>query len=150
MKELRGSASAVVSAPLDESFALLAAVDRYPEWHPDLFREVDVLERGADGQPRRAWAKLRVAFSQEIELTVGVRSEWQQAVYLTRLPNEPGDPEKLDLSWRLDDDGGTRISLEFSAAVEFLPGFLPVGGAGNKIARSVLKGAVAKLGEGRR
>ena len=42
-----------MAAPLEECFALLAAVDRYPEWCPDVVRYVEVLERGAEAQPRR-------------------------------------------------------------------------------------------------
>ena len=50
-----------VAAPLEECFALLAAVDRYPHWCPDVVRYVEVLERGAGGQPRRVRMLIHVA-----------------------------------------------------------------------------------------
>ncbi len=149
MKEFRGRAAAIVTASVEESFRLLAAVDRYPSWNADLFREVEVFERGGDGQPLRARARLRIPrspLSREFELVVAVRTQWPQAVYLTRIPYEPSDEERMQLAWRLWDAGGTRIELEFEAAVSFVPGFLPLGGAGDKIAQTVLRGAATTLG----
>jgi ribosome-associated toxin RatA of RatAB toxin-antitoxin module len=149
MKELHGSARALVTASLEESFRLLAAVDRYPSWNAALFREVEVLERDGDGQPLRARARLRIPRSplfREFELLVAVRTQWPQAVYLTRIPYEPSDEERMQLAWRLSDAGRTRIELEFEAAVSFLPAFLPLAGAGDKIARTVLEGAAIRLG----
>ena len=43
-----------MAAPLEMSFALLAAVDHYPKWCPDVIRYVQVLERDATGQPHQA------------------------------------------------------------------------------------------------
>ncbi len=149
MKQLRGNATARVSASVEESFRLLAAVDRYPCWNAQLFPEVEVLERDAEGDAVRARAKLRIArqpFEREVELDVSVRREWLRAVYLTRIPNEPTDEERLELAWRLRDEGGTRIELGFEAVVSFVPRFLPVAGVGDGIARSVLKGAATALG----
>ena len=36
LKEFHGEAVESVAAPADECFALLAAVDRYPLWYPDV------------------------------------------------------------------------------------------------------------------
>ncbi len=33
MRRIEGHAGSVVAAPVDTSFALLAAVHRYPDWH---------------------------------------------------------------------------------------------------------------------
>jgi hypothetical protein len=51
MRDFHGKAAEVTPASLDDSFALVAAVDRYPDWCPGAVRAVDVLERGADGYP---------------------------------------------------------------------------------------------------
>src|ERR1022692_2749591 len=48
MKELRGTATALVPAPLTQCLALVEAVDRYPAWYPDVVRTVEVLERDAN------------------------------------------------------------------------------------------------------
>ena len=55
MKELNGSAYSAVDAPPDECMALLEAVGRYPEWHPDVVQEVEVLASN-DGHPTRVRA----------------------------------------------------------------------------------------------
>ena len=146
MKQLRGQASGTVLAPIDESYALLLAIERYPSWNSKAFREVEVLERDHDGGPTKAWAKLRVArgrFSRDFELVVAVRAERPSAVYVERIPNEPSDAERLDLTWALQEERGTRIALRFSAVLSSLPSFLPLGGAGDQIAGSLVS-AVAR------
>jgi hypothetical protein len=54
MKSIEGRASAVVGSAVEDCFALLAAVDRYPCWNGELVREVEVLERDGEGHPARA------------------------------------------------------------------------------------------------
>jgi ribosome-associated toxin RatA of RatAB toxin-antitoxin module len=151
VKHIDGHASSLVAAPVEDCFALLAAVHRYPSWNVDLVREVDVLEWAGEDRPARAWARIHVAqspFGKNFELVVAVRTEPSSAVYLTRLPNEPSDPEQLTLSWRLEQDAGTRIALEFHATVSFLPRFLPQFGVGDLIADTLLDAAVRALGAG--
>jgi ribosome-associated toxin RatA of RatAB toxin-antitoxin module len=149
MKELRGTASAIVSASREKSFELLAAVDQYPSWNGEMFREVEVLELDGSGQPVRARARMQIALSslrREFELVVVVRTDRPHAVHLTRIPYEPSDEERMDLAWRLAADGPTRIELEFEAAISVLPRFLPLLGVGDLIAQSVLAGAATRLG----
>jgi ribosome-associated toxin RatA of RatAB toxin-antitoxin module len=149
MKELRGTASAVVSASREQSFRLLAAVDRYPSWNAGMFREVEVLELDGHGQPKRARARMHIALSplhREFELEVAVRTDWPHAVYLTRIPYEPSDQERMELAWRLADDGPTRIELGFEAAISVLPRFLPLPRVGDLIAQSMLASAATTLG----
>ncbi len=148
MKELRGSASAVVGESVEESFRLLAAVDRYPTWNGAPFREVDVLELDREGNPVRARATVHLSlspFGKAFELVVSVRTERPTAVYLTRIPNEPSDHERMELAWRLREDGGTRIELGFEAVVSFLPRFVPLAGVGDRIAESVVGSAARTL-----
>ena len=54
MKDLHGSATTAIEATPEHCIAVLAAVDRYPTWYPDVVRDVEVLERDDAGMPRRA------------------------------------------------------------------------------------------------
>ena len=150
MKEIRGSASAVVRASAQDCYALLAAVDRYGSWNGDLVRELEVLEREPDGSPVRLRAQIYVKqspFMKTFELTVAIRNEPPNAVHITRLPNEPTDREGLELSWRILPEGsGALLELQFMALASFVPGFLPLGGVGNLIAETLLESATEALG----
>jgi ribosome-associated toxin RatA of RatAB toxin-antitoxin module len=148
MKEIQGRASAIVDAPLDACFALLEALERYPVWNPDLVREVEVLERDGDGTPATARVMLHVAqgpLAKDFELVVAVRAERPRAILLSRIPNEPSDPERLELAWRLQPDDETRIELDFDAAASSVPGIVPLPRIGDLIARRFLDAAVAAL-----
>lgn len=148
MKQINGRASSVVAAPVENCFALLEAVHRYPTWNGDLVREVEVLEWDADGRPAGARAMIHVAqspFAKNFELVVAVSAEPMTAVYLTRLPNAPSDPEQLVISWRLHPDAGTRIELEFHATVSFLPRVVPLFGVGDLIADTLIDAAARTL-----
>ena len=147
MKELQGWARAELDAPPDDCFALLAAVDRYPEWF-DVVSHVEILESEQNGTPGLARAELHVPqspFGQHFELFVTVRTEAPVAVTLTRVPDRPADPDRLELNWRVDGGGATWLEFEFDAAASFVPGFFPVGGAGEAIAEAAIKAARAAL-----
>jgi hypothetical protein len=163
VKEIRGSARAVVRARPKECFALLAAVDRYSGWNGELVRELEVLERGSDDRPARLRAVIdlkRSPFVGSLDVTVAVRTEPPRAVYITRIPNEPSDPERLELVWRIDRDrsrcgtridrddsrSGTRIDLDLLAVAAFVPGFIPLGGIGDLVAEKLLGSAADTLG----
>jgi hypothetical protein len=146
MKEFRGSGSALVRASTEESYALLAAVDRYAEWNGELVRELEVLQ----AEPLRLRAVIyvkRAPFTKTLELRVAVRNAPPHTVHITRIPNEPTDPEGLELTWRVGSAAvGTRVELDFRAVASFVPGFLPLGGVGNLIAGKLLSSATDALG----
>lgn len=149
MRELVGQCSAKVPGTVEQAFALLRRVDGYPSWNGDLFAEVRALERDADGNPVKAWAKLRVGrgrLGREIELVVSVVAQTPNAVYIERLPNDPSDRERMELTWRVRQAGDTEISLDLKASVASLPSFVPVGRLGDQIARSLVMSAAAALG----
>ncbi len=54
MKHLHGAAQAAVGVPIEDCLALLAALDAYPSWYPDVVREVEVVEHDDDGLPLKA------------------------------------------------------------------------------------------------
>jgi ribosome-associated toxin RatA of RatAB toxin-antitoxin module len=147
MKELQGRASTELEIAPGDCFELLASVERYPDWFKEV-RAVEILEAELDGTPGIARAELYVPqspFGQEFELLVALRTEAPVAVTLTRVPDGPHDPDRLELMWRVGGADSTRLELEFDAAASFLPSFLPVGGAGDAIAQAALEAARAAL-----
>jgi hypothetical protein len=134
VKDLRGRATTSVSAPLEDCIATLAAVDRYPDWYPDVIREVEVLERDGDGLPSRAHTWVHLAFGPlagdfRFEITVTVEAD---AVILSRIPDSASDPERLEVHWHL---APGELGVEVAARLEHLPRFIPVGGVGDSVAQ---------------
>lgn len=148
MKELSGSASAVVSAPPDQCMALFEAVDRYPDWHPKEVRRVEVLDRDEGGHPTRVRAKLHVArgpLVKDFNLVLTVASDRTREVKLTKVHDRDSGPEQFNVTWLVEDSGGTRIRLDLAASLD-VPRFLPVGGVGNAMAQDFVAAAVRQLG----
>jgi len=145
LKELQGSASTEIAVPAEDCFALLASIDRYPAWF-EIVRDAKVLERERDGRPRLARIELHVPqspFGTEFSFIVEVQYDRPEEMQFTKLPEGPGDADRLELTWRLTDNGSTEIEFEFDAAVSFVPGYLPVGSAGDLIAEAILDAATA-------
>jgi len=143
MKELRGSATAAVTASPDECVAFFLAVDRYPGWHPDVVRKVEVLERDADGTPTRAHGMLHVAVGplvKDFDLILAVTREGLQSVKLARIPHGPGDHERFEVTWHV----GTQIRLELFADLS-VPRFVPLGGVGDSMAQGFVSSAARAL-----
>jgi hypothetical protein len=152
MKHLDGRAQASVQAPMADCYGLLEAVERYPSWCGEFIREVSRVERGGDGRPARAHVVVHVAqspFAKRFEFDATIRAERARSVHLSKLPNAPSDRDRFSLSWSLGDAEQTRIGLEFSADVSFLPSLLPMPGVGDLIARAVLAAATRELGGSR-
>jgi ribosome-associated toxin RatA of RatAB toxin-antitoxin module len=148
VKELQGRASAELDVQAEECFALLAALERYPDWF-EVVSEVEILEDELGGTPGLARARLHIPqspFGTYFELFVTVRTESPVTITLTRVPDGPSDPDRLELMWRVEDGGSTLLEFEFDAAASFVPGFFPVGGAGEAIARAAIEAARAALG----
>ena len=147
MKELRGSASGVTAAPVDECVRFFRAVDRYPAWHPEVVRKVDVLERDGDGEPTKAEAALHVAVGplvKDFHLVLAVTLPDPLTVRLKRVPNHPGDEERFEVTWRLEEGTQTRIRLQVEASLS-VPRFLPVGGIGDGLAEGFVSSATKAL-----
>jgi ribosome-associated toxin RatA of RatAB toxin-antitoxin module len=143
MKELRGTATALVPAPLEQCFALVRAVDRYPDWYPDAVRSVEVIERDVAGSPTRAQTKLHVAvgaLTKDFDLLMTITAEPQASVKLVKV----GGTAKFEVIWRLQAGESSRLSLELDATLD-VPRFLPLGGAGDSVARGFVEAASAEL-----
>jgi ribosome-associated toxin RatA of RatAB toxin-antitoxin module len=147
VKELTGTASATTPASPEASIALLAAVDRYPSWHPDVVKAVDVLERDDQGQPSKVQAKLHVQHgpvTRDFDLTMDVKVDPAGTVKLSRIPHHGRDGEKFEVSWRVDGGAATRIGLDLAADLD-VPRFLPLGGVGDSMADGFVSAATRAL-----
>ncbi|HSC03535.1 MAG TPA: SRPBCC family protein [Solirubrobacteraceae bacterium] len=150
MKELQGWASVELDVPVKACFELLASIESYPDWF-EVVSAVEILENERNGTPGLARAELYVPqspFGTHFELLVEVRTERTGAVTLTRVPDGVSDVDRLELAWRMQSGGSTRLEFEFDAAASFVPSFVPVGGAGDAIARAAIEAARAALGAG--
>jgi ribosome-associated toxin RatA of RatAB toxin-antitoxin module len=143
MKELRGTATALVPAPVAQCVALVQAVDQYPAWYPDVVRTVEVLERNADGLASRARTQLHVAvgpLTKDFDLLMAVTFEPPGTVKLVKV----GGTAKFDVIWRLHEGDRTRVTLELDANLD-APRFLPLGGVGDSVAQGFVSAASAEL-----
>ena len=150
MKQLHGSASAEVSLPIDRCFSLLADVEGYPSWHPELVRAVAVLDRDEHGLPTRAQTTLHVAhgpLARDLEFVCEVRRRAPALVELTRIPHGSADEEQLVVSWRLQAREGTHIELALDARLA-VPRLVPLGSIGDTLAAGFLRAAIERLQEG--
>ncbi|HEY1565452.1 MAG TPA: SRPBCC family protein [Solirubrobacteraceae bacterium] len=143
MKELRGTADAHVPAPLAQCLTLVAAVDEYPVWYPDVVRKVDVLERDSEGRPTRAQTALHLSVgpvTKDFDLLMAVTVKPPGTVRLSKV----GGAAKFDVTWQLSEGASTRIALELDASLD-VPRFLPLGDVGNSVAQGFVSAASAEL-----
>jgi hypothetical protein len=151
MKELHGSATAHVAAPIEECLALLQAVDRYPSWYPEVVKGAEVVERDADGAPAKARTTLHVSHGplvRDFRLLLAVGVQRPGTVTLTRVPHGPSDQEAFEVTWRLADREGTRIELVLDANLS-VPRLIPLGGIGDAMAQGFVAAAARALGASR-
>jgi ribosome-associated toxin RatA of RatAB toxin-antitoxin module len=147
VKALGGTAATTVAATPEACFELAAAVDGYPRWHPEVIRSAEVLERDAAGRPARARTTVHVAvapFVRDFELLMDVALEEGQEVRLSRVANEPSDPERFGVTWRIAAGPATRLELELAANLD-VPRLLPLGGVGDRLAQGFVEAAKRAL-----
>ena len=135
MREFHGEAAEVVAAPVEECFALVAAVDGYPDWCPDIVRDVVVLDRGADGQPSNVRMHMRIARAgiiREFDLLLAIVVEPPGTVTLTRLTDHPTEQE-FNATWALRPTGSTEVALALDAKLR-VPRYVPAHGIADAIA----------------
>lgn len=150
MKHLEGSAEAVVDVPIEDCLALLAALDDYPGWYPDVVSDVQVLERGDDGLPLRAETKLHLSYgpiSRDLDLLLAVKVHRPGLVQLTHVPRGQSSGTSFDATWRLEDHAGTHLELELDATMP-VPRLVPLGGVGDAFAAGFMQAAVERLESG--
>jgi ribosome-associated toxin RatA of RatAB toxin-antitoxin module len=148
MRALHGTASEVVAAPPGRCLALVAAIDTYPDWYAEGVREVEVLERDEAGQPTRALTVLHVemaGFNRDFHLTMDVEVDPGGRVALRKVKADSSDPP-FDVVWNISEQDGTVIELELDTALP-VPRLVPLGGAGDSIARSFVAAARRALSQ---
>ena len=125
---------------------MVAAVDRYPDWCPDIVRGVDVLDRGADGQPSRVRMTMHIARGavvREFNLSLAIVVEPPGTVKLTRVTDHPTNQE-FNATWMLRPAGSTRVALELDAKLR-VPWYVPARGIGDAIADGFVTAACRAL-----
>jgi ribosome-associated toxin RatA of RatAB toxin-antitoxin module len=146
-RQFHGEAAQVVAAPLEDCFALLAAVDRYPDWCPDIVRDVDVLDRDADGRASRVRMRMHIeqgAIARGFDLFLAIVVEPPRVVKLTRVTDHPTNQE-LHATWLLAPAGSTRLALSLDATLR-VPSYVPAGGVADAIAEGFVAAACRALG----
>jgi hypothetical protein len=151
VKRLHGSASALAAASIEECFALLVAVEAYPQWHPHAVRSVEVLARDEDGRASEARTTLHVSrgpIARDFSLVVAVAAVQSQSVTLTRLPDEPADREQFEVRWLLEPEAAaTRIGVDLEGFLA-VPRLLPLAGIGEATASAFVTAAAAAVSGG--
>jgi hypothetical protein len=150
MKHLHGDAEASVGVGIDDCLRFLSALEAYPNWYPDVVREVEVVETGKDGLPLRAETKLHLSWgpvSRDLDLLLAVRVEKPGLVQLSHEPRGSSGGASFDATWRLEDRAGTHLELELDATMP-VPGLVPLGGAGDAFADGFMEAAVRGLESG--
>jgi Polyketide cyclase / dehydrase and lipid transport len=147
VKELTGSGSGTTSASPADCMALLEDIDRYPTWAPDIVKEAEVLERDAAGHPVKARTKLHVErgpLTRDFNLVFDVSVDQAGTIALRRIPHQPTDQERFDVTWRVDGGESTRIALDLAANLD-VPRFIPLGDVGDAMAQQLVSAATRAL-----
>jgi hypothetical protein len=145
-RQFYGEAAEVVAAPVEDCFVLLAAVDRYPDWCPDIVGDVDVLDRGPEGQPSRVRMRMHIArgaLVREFDLFLAIVVEPPRIVKLTRVTDHPTNQE-FNATWLLLPAGSTRLALQLDARLR-VPFYVSAGAVGDAIAEGFVAAACRAL-----
>lgn len=146
MREFHGEAEGIAAAPQESCFNLVAAVDRYPDWCPDIVSAVEVLERLSDDQPRRVRMRInvrRAGIAREFGLFLAIAAEPPLNVKLTRFTDHPTNQEFTAI-WTLSAAAGMRIALVLDAKLR-LPSAVPARGIPGAIAEGFVSAACRAL-----
>jgi ribosome-associated toxin RatA of RatAB toxin-antitoxin module len=127
-------------------------MDGYPSWHPDVIRDVSVLERDENGLAKQVQATLRVAVGPlkgDYELVMAITRPAGGGVVLERLPNDPADRELFQVSWwfAAAGDEHTAIRLEIDGQLD-VPRLAPLHGLGDRLASGFVQALCRALGAG--
>ena len=147
MKDLRGDAAAQVVASSSECFQLLLAIERYPEWHPDVVRLAEVTRRGAGGWPTMATTTVHLGVGplhRDFRLVMEVDTTPDHQVSLTRVPHDSSDPERFIVAWHIEPGPTTRLAMELRATLD-VPRLLPLRGVGDAVAQGFVAAAGDEL-----
>lgn len=135
--------AAQAPAPPERCLALLADVERYPEW-TSLIRAVEVERRTPEGAPQLLQVRAH-ALGLPIELRCALELAADGAV-LRRIANDSADEERFETAWTVAAaaDGATAsaVELRVSAALD-VPG--PAGFLGGRLAPRLVDELMAEF-----
>ena len=149
MKELSATASGVAATPIEACYAHLLDVERYPQWYPDGAKQVDVLERDADGAAAEVDAVLAAVagpLRKDFPVRLAVQQQRPTRIALARVADDRGDHEALTIAWALRGLGEsqTEITVELGARLD-VPMFLPIDPVAREVANGFLQAALRSL-----
>ena len=113
MGNITGERSVEIDAPIQRVFDIAADIENAPDWQGSL-KDVDVLERDAEGRPtlvdtvndaKVKTVKNKLSFTYNSPTEIG----WRQ---------EKGDVKSLVGWWRLEDLGGDRTRATYALEVD--------------------------------
>lgn len=145
---MRGHGTASAAAPPERCLEFLGDVEAYPSWYPDVVRSVRVLDRDGEGRAERVRATLHAAvgpIARDLDVVLVV-SRGTSTVKLTREPHQLSDPERFEVTWRVDgsEQEATRLEVALNAALE-MPRLVPLGGVGDAMAGGFVRAAARAL-----
>ena len=146
MKDLHGESSRPVAADPERCLELLADVEGYPRWYPDVVRRIEVVQRDGD-RASRVRATLHAAIgpiNRDLSLLLAVTRS-ADTVKLTRVANAGSDRERFEVTWRAAAASqSTRLALSLDASLD-LPRLLPTGGLADSMAAGFVNAAAREL-----
>ena len=134
---------------MEQCLQLLADVERYPDWYPEVVRNVEILERGKGGEPSTVQTQLHVSWgrlSHDWDLTMAVEVKAPNTVKLTRVASGSGD-QGFEVAWHLGHGKATTIEVKLHANID-VPRLLPLGGVGDSLASGFAAAAARELSTG--
>lgn len=144
MKDLEGSARGITTTSVEDCVRFLRDVERYPDWHPEVVRRVEVRERDAEGNATRARGLLHVSVGpvvKDFDLVLAVTLPGPRTVQLRRIPHDDDDPERFEVTWRVEQN---LLRLDVRATLS-VSRFLPVTGIGDRLAAGFVSAATRAL-----
>jgi ribosome-associated toxin RatA of RatAB toxin-antitoxin module len=149
MKDIQATATGVSQTPIDQCFALLREIEKYPDWYPDGAKSVDVLERDADGAALKVDAVLAAVagpLRKSFDVRLTVLAERPTRIALARVADDRGDHEALTIAWSLRElsPAETEVTVEMVARLD-LPPFLPIDPVAREAANGFLQAALTSF-----
>ena len=152
MKELQGSASTEMELPAEDCFAVARRDRSLPGWF-EVVRAVECSSASATAS--RRWRGSSSTFPRACSAPISSSMIAIEAERPGRC-NSRSCPPARAMRIASRSAGGcartaaTEIEFEFDAAVSFVPGYLPVGSAGDVIAEAILGAAANAFGDAHR
>ena len=140
-----GTSSIDVDATAEELMAIVADLESYPDWLPDV-KAVEVLESDSDGRPTAAAMTVDVTVR---EVSYTLEYEYDGLERMSWVSRPGGDVKHIEGSYtfEINDDGGTTVVYDLAIDPGFpVPGFL-LKRAAKAITSAALDGLKARAEE---